>query len=88
MRRQQNRRVEEEKPMPDSTKSEAAPGEMVVCLYPGCEREAVPAKGGDERRNSRQGPPPRYCDLKEHNAASTFQELKRLEKEGAADRPG
>ena len=71
--------------MPDTTKSEAAPGETIICLYPGCEREAVATKGADERRDSRQGPPPRYCDLEEHNAASTFQELKRLEKEGAAD---
>ena len=33
---------------------------------------------------TRQGPPPRYCENEEHNAASTFQEIKRLEEEGAA----
>jgi hypothetical protein len=35
--------------------------------------------------NGRTGPPPRYCENEEHNAASTFQELKRLEQEGAGD---
>ena len=70
--------------MPDSTRSEKMPGEKVICLYPGCEREAVePPKKGD-RLESRQGPPPRYCDNEEHNASSTFRELKRLEKEAAA----
>lgn len=56
--------------------------EKVICLYPGCEREAVdsPRKGEDP---TRQGPPPRYCELEEHNAASTFHELKRLEQEAA-----
>ena len=69
--------------MPETDKSEAAPGEKVICLYPGCEREAVPAPNADDRRAERQGPPPRYCDNEEHNASSTFRELKRLEKEGA-----
>ena len=57
--------------------TETQTDEKVICLYPGCEREAVaPPKGAGP---GRQGPPPRYCDLEEHNAASTFQELKRLE---------
>jgi hypothetical protein len=30
----------------------------------------------------RTGPPPRYCDNEEHNASSTFQELKRREEAG------
>lgn len=42
--------------------------ETVICLYPGCERPAVPPpKHG--------GPPPRYCDIEEHNASSTYQAL-------------
>ena len=64
-------------------KSEVPPGETVTCLYPGCEREAVPPPKGETRRESRQGPPPRFCDNKDHNAASTFREIKRLEKEAA-----
>jgi hypothetical protein len=54
--------------------------ERVTCLYPGCEREAVPPP--KIQVNGRTGPPPRYCDIEEHNASSTFQELKRLEREG------
>jgi hypothetical protein len=54
--------------------------EPVTCLYPGCEREAVaPPKAAV---NGRTGPPPRYCDIEEHNASSTFQELKRREQAG------
>ncbi len=55
--------------------------EKLICLYPGCEREAVesPRKADNPKR---QGPPPRYCDLEEHNIASTHLELKRLEAEG------
>lgn len=70
--------------MPDITKSEKAPGEKVICLFPGCEREAVETPRTDDRRDTRQGPPPRYCDNEQHNASSTFQELKRLEQEGAS----
>ena len=54
--------------------------ERVTCLYPGCERDAVPAP--EAAVNGRSGPPPRYCDIEEHNASSTFQELKRLEQAG------
>lgn len=51
--------------------------ETVICLYPGCEREAVPPPDIDAV--GRGGPPPPYCDIEEHNASSTYQELKRLE---------
>ncbi len=56
--------------------------DKVICLYPGCDREAAdsPRKGENPKR---QGPPPRYCENEEHNAASTYQELKRLEQEAA-----
>ncbi len=73
--------------MPETTKSEMAPGEKVICLYPGCDREAM-SGAKKEQRADRQGPPPRYCDNEEHNAASTFQELKRLEEEAAAGKQG
>lgn len=51
-------------------------GEKVICLFPGCEREAVPPPKAAVQ--GRTGPPPRYCELEEHNASSTFQELQRL----------
>jgi hypothetical protein len=62
----------------ETTKSDTQ--EHVTCLYPGCERAAVPAPKAAV--NGRSGPPPRYCDIEEHNASSTFQELKRLEQIG------
>lgn len=70
--------------MPETTKSEVQPGEKVICLFPGCDREAVSGKKKDSSP-TRQGPPPRYCDNEEHNAASTFQEMKRLEAEAAGE---
>ena len=73
--------------MPDITKSEAEPDEKIICLFPGCEREAVPIPNQEARRDTRQGPPPRYCDNEEHNAATAYQEMKRLENEAAADQP-
>ena len=63
------------------TETESDTQERVVCLYPGCEREAVPPP--KTAVQGRTGPPPRYCDIEEHNASSTYQELQRLEKEGA-----
>ena len=56
--------------------------ERLPCLYPGCDRPAV--DGPKTAVGGRSGPPPRYCDLEEHNASSTFQELKRLAAEGEA----
>jgi len=75
--------MSDDTPVQDGTKSEKAPGEKVTCLYPGCEAEAVdpPRKNED---TSRQGPPPRYCENEAHNAASTYQALKKLEQEAAA----
>ena len=65
----------------ETARSEKAPGEKVICLYPGCEREAVPPP--KTATPGRTGPPPRYCDIEEHNASTTYQELQRLEKEAA-----
>jgi hypothetical protein len=56
--------------------------EPLVCLYPGCENPA--ARPANKTENpKRQGPPPRYCELEEHNASSAHLERKRLEKEAA-----
>jgi hypothetical protein len=65
--------------MTAETKSDTQ--ERVTCLFPGCEREAVPPPKAAVA-SGRTGPPPRYCDLEEHNASSAFQELKRLEQIG------
>ena len=44
------------------------------CIYPGCERAAVPA-------NPLGGPQPAFCDLEEHNALTAHQERERLANE-------
>ena len=41
------------------------------CIYPGCERPAVPA-------HPLGGPQPAFCDLEEHNALTAHQERQRL----------
>jgi hypothetical protein len=41
------------------------------CIYPGCERPAVPA-------NPLGGPQPAFCDLEEHNALTAHLERQRL----------
>ena len=50
------------------------PIEPKLCIYPGCERPAVPA-------NPMGGPQPSFCDLEEHNALTAHQERQRLERE-------
>jgi hypothetical protein len=42
------------------------------CIYPGCERPAVPA-------HPLGGPQPAFCDLEEHNALTAHQERQRLQ---------
>ena len=42
-----------------------------TCIYPGCERPAVPP-------HPLGGPRPAFCDLDEHNALSAHQERERL----------
>jgi colicin import membrane protein len=46
-----------------------------TCIYPGCERPAVPP-------HPLGGPQPSFCDLEEHNALSAYQERQRLIREG------
>jgi hypothetical protein len=49
-----------------------------ICIYPGCERPAVPP-------HPLGGPQPSFCDLEEHNALTAHQERQRLER--AAEHP-
>lgn len=55
--------------------SEPAPK---ICIYPGCERPAVPP-------HPLGGPQPSFCDLEEHNALSAHQERQRLERPSRAE---
>jgi hypothetical protein len=50
-----------------------------ICIYPGCERPAVPA-------HPLGGPQPSFCALEEHNALSAHRERVRLERERSAGR--
>jgi hypothetical protein len=50
--------------------------ETKKCIYPGCERPAVPP-------NPLGGPQPAFCDLEEHNALTAHQERQRLASESA-----
>jgi hypothetical protein len=45
-----------------------------MCIYPGCDRPAVPP---DERG----GPPSAFCDREDHNALTAHLQRVRLEKE-------
>jgi len=46
-----------------------------LCIYPGCERPAVPP-------HPLGGPQPAFCDLEHHNALTAHQERQRLAREG------
>jgi hypothetical protein len=45
-----------------------------ICIYPGCERPAVPP-------HPLGGPQPSFCDLEEHNALTAHLERQRLARE-------
>jgi hypothetical protein len=49
-----------------------------TCIYPGCERPAVPP-------HPLGGPQPSFCDLEEHNALTAYQERQRLAREAPSD---
>ena len=51
--------------------------EPKLCIYPGCERPAVPP-------HPMGGPQPAFCELEQHNALTAHLERKRL---AEADRP-
>ena len=58
-------------PRPD----DAGVGDVKICIYPGCERPAVPP-------HPLGGPQPAFCDREEHNALTAHQErLRRQEGE-------
>ena len=52
-----------------------------MCIYPGCERPAVPP-------HPLGGPQPSFCDLEEHNALTAHQERQRLAREAAPNGAG
>jgi hypothetical protein len=52
-----------------------------ICIYPGCERPAVPP-------HLLGGPQPSFCDLEEHNALRAHQERQRLAGLRDASPPG
>jgi hypothetical protein len=60
---------------PDAREDDA--GMVKICIYPGCDRPAVPP-------HPLGGPQPAFCDLEEHNALTAHQERVRLEKEGGS----
>jgi hypothetical protein len=45
--------------------------EQKICIYPGCDRPAVPP-------HPMGGPQPAFCDLDQHNALSAHLERQRL----------
>jgi len=49
-----------------------------TCIYPGCERPAVPP-------HPLGGPQPSFCDREDHNALTAHQERVRLASETQAD---
>jgi hypothetical protein len=51
-----------------------------TCIYPGCERPAVPA-------HALGGPQPSFCDLDEHNALTAHLERRRLAEERSPGAP-
>jgi len=51
-----------------------------TCIYPGCERPAVPP-------HPMGGPQPSFCDLEEHNALTAHQERQRLANESSRTAP-
>ena len=49
-----------------------------ICIYPGCDRPAVPP-------HPLGGPQPSFCDLEEHNALTAHLERQRLAGDGASN---
>ncbi len=54
--------------------------EAKKCIYPGCDRPAVPP-------HALGGPQPAFCDLEEHNALTAHQERQRLAHEDELHQP-
>jgi hypothetical protein len=49
-----------------------------TCIFPGCDRPAVPP-------HPLGGPQPSFCDIEEHNALTAHQERQRLAREAAGE---
>jgi hypothetical protein len=49
-----------------------------LCIYPGCERPAVPP-------HPLGGPQPSFCDLEQHNALTAHQERQRLARDATSN---
>jgi hypothetical protein len=49
-----------------------------ICIYPGCQRPAVPP-------HPLGGPQPSFCDLEDHNALSAHLERQRVAREAGGD---
>jgi hypothetical protein len=56
---------------PDAGVRAAGATRPKICIYPGCERPAVPP-------HPLGGPQPAFCDLDEHNALTAHLERQRL----------
>ncbi len=52
-----------------------------ICIYPGCDRPAVPP-------HLLGGPQPSFCDLEQHNALTAHQERQQLAREAAGQSSG
>jgi hypothetical protein len=55
--------------------------EPKICIYPSCERPAVPP-------HLLGGPQPSFCELEEHNALTAHQERQRLAREASGEGSG
>jgi colicin import membrane protein len=55
--------------------------EVKTCIYPGCERPAVPP-------HALGGPQPAFCDLEEHNALTAHQERRRIAASNPEEKEG
>ena len=60
--------------LPDTDRHRSSGGKQKTCIYPGCERPAVPP-------HPMGGPQPAFCDLEQHNALTAHQERQRLASE-------
>jgi hypothetical protein len=72
--RQLGRDAERLRPKPRQHDSRVEPvtdANVKTCIYPGCDRPAVPP-------HPLGGPQPSFCDLEEHNALTAHLERKRL----------
>jgi len=59
-------------------KDDAGMEPVKTCIYPGCDRPAVPPHPAG-------GPQPAFCDREDHNALTAHRERMRLEREPATD---